>query len=239
MTIVDNTLAILEMALDRGDWAPGERLPPERTLAARLGVGRSSLRKALAELERQGRIRRHVGQGTFVAVPPESEVVATLRLTPPPGPADVLELRLMIEPAIAALVALRGTVQDIARLRALIEEGAAARDWEAWEDLDSRFHARLAQASRNPLLTGVLETTNVIRRQGEWGALRSSTLNPERQRAYTDQHRALVDAIARRDAPGAAAAMRAHLAAVQSAMTGDAAIFEFSTIPTTQQRRIP
>lgn len=223
MTTVESAVAKLELALDRGDWGPGARLPPERELAVRLGIGRSSLRKALAVLEQRGRIWRHVGQGTFVTQSVPDEVVATLRLAPPPGPADVLELRQMIEPAIASAAAMRGTAPEINRLRLMVEEGARASDWEAWEEIDSRFHTRLAAASRNPLLVGVLETLNVIRRQKEWGTLRRTSLNPELQKAYSQQHRALVDAIAARDARGAAAAMRVHLAAVRMAMIGDPA----------------
>ena len=221
MADVDPTLQQLERALDGQRWGMGERMPPERELARDLGVGRSALRRALSKLEARGRIRRHVGQGTFVAAPPAEEVTATLRLSPPPGPADVVELRLMIEPAIAAAAALRASDPAIARLRVLAAEGAEARDWQSWETADSRFHTALAQAARNPLLSGVLETLNVIRRQREWGELRRTTLTSARQQTYSRQHAALVDAVARRDAPGSAAAMRAHLVAVQRSMIGD------------------
>lgn len=207
-------------AFRAGRWRPGERLPAERALAGEFGIGRGTVRRALATLEREGRIRRHVGQGTFVTVPPEEEVTATLRLSPPPGPADILELRLMIEPQIAAAAALRASDPAIARLRQMAAEGAEAADWQAWEAIDSRFHTALAEAARNPLLAGVLETLNVIRRRPEWERIRSSTLTRRTQAAYTDQHMALVDAIARRDPSGAAGAMRTHLAAVQRTMFG-------------------
>jgi DNA-binding FadR family transcriptional regulator len=221
MSVTQDALSLLRQALDRGEWQPGDRLPPERELARSLGVGRSSLRNALAELERDGRIWRHVGQGTFVSSSDADEVVATLRLNPPPSPADVLELRQMIEPAIAAAAALRGTAPDLHRLRRLVEEGARARDWAEWERVDSRFHTALAAASRNPLLVGVLDTLNIIRGQKEWGRRRRSSLTPEWQEAYTEQHRALVDAITSRDPSAAAAAMRRHLQAVHAAMVGD------------------
>jgi GntR family transcriptional regulator, uxu operon transcriptional repressor len=99
---------------------------PERYLAEELGVGRSSLRIALSELERRGRIRRHVGQGTFVTHDPGAEVVTTLRISPPPSPADVFELRLMIEPQIAATAAMRATAPEIRRLHQLVDTGEAA-----------------------------------------------------------------------------------------------------------------
>ncbi len=209
---------LLLRAFRTGRWRAGDRLPPERSLAAEFGIGRSAVRRALAALETEGRIRRHVGQGTFVRSPPEDEVTATLRLSPPPGPADVLELRLMIEPPIAAAAALRASDPAISRLREIAAKGAATTDWQTWEATDSRFHTALADATRNPLLTGVLETLTVIRRQPEWERLRSQTLTRHEQAAYSDQHVALVDAIARRDPAGAADAMRIHLSAVRRTM---------------------
>lgn len=207
-------------AFRKSRWRAGERLPPERALAEEFGIGRTTVRRVLAALEREGRIRRRVGQGTFVTVPPEEEVTATLRLSPPPSPADILELRLMIEPQIAALAALRATDPAIAHLRRLAVQGAAAPDWKEWESVDSGFHTALAESARNPLLTGVLETLNVIRRRPDWGDLRRTTLTPADQAAYSAQHVALVDAIARRDPSRAAESMRAHLAAVRKTMIG-------------------
>jgi GntR family uxuAB operon transcriptional repressor len=204
-----------------GRWAPGERLPPERALAAEFGIGRATVRRELSKLEEEGRVRRRVGQGTFVTVPPNETVTAALRLSPPPGPADVLELRLMIEPQIAGAAALRASDPAIARLRRMAVEGAAAADWQSWESADSRFHTAVAAAARNPLLTGVLETLNLIRRQPDWARLRSSTMTPKEQREHTSQHIAVVDAIEARDPTGAAEAMRTHLAAVRRTMFGD------------------
>jgi DNA-binding FadR family transcriptional regulator len=231
MSVPRDVYGTLLMAIDGGRWKPGDRLPPERHLAEELGVGRSSLRIALSELERRGRIRRHVGQGTFVTEDAGAEVVTTLRISPPPSPADVFELRLMIEPQIAAAAAMRATAPEIRRLLLLADAGAAATDWPSWEAADTAFHTALAGASRNPLLGGVLETVNAIRAQRQWGETRARTLNPERQAAYVSQHRAIASAIDRRDPPGAAAAMRNHLVAVNRAMVGDAADLSLSILP--------
>lgn len=230
MSIPQDVLGTLLMSIDGGRWKPGDRLPPERFLAEELGVGRSSLRIALSELERRGRIRRHVGQGTFVMEDPGGEVVTTLRIAPPPSPADVFELRLMIEPQIAAAAAMRAATPEIRRLQRLADAGEAVSDWAAWETADTEFHKALAEASRNPLLGGVLETVNAIRAQRQWGETRARTLNPERQAAYVAQHRAIARAVDRRDPPAAATAMRDHLAAVNRAMVGDAAELSLSIL---------
>jgi len=216
MTVSDTALHALQAALLSGEFAPGDRLPPERDLAVRLGVGRSSLRKALDQLERGGRLTREVGRGTFVR---GGAVTAVLHLDPAPGPADVLELREMIEPQIAALAALRAAPDTIAALRALAEAAETAADWTAWEAQDSALHTALGRASRNPLLTGVLDTLNSIRSQQAWRDLRADTMSPERQRLFSAQHRAVIDAIAARNPQKASAAMAAHLDAVRRAMT--------------------
>jgi DNA-binding FadR family transcriptional regulator len=238
MSIPQDVLGQLLLSIDGGRWKPGDRLPPERNLADELGVGRSSLRIALSELERRGRIRRHVGQGTFVTHDPGAEVVTTLRISPPPSPADVFELRLMIEPQIAATAAMRASAPEIRRLHRLVDAGEAASDWGAWETSDTEFHTALAETSRNPLLGGVMETVNAIRAQRQWGETRARTLNPERQALYVRQHRAIARAIDRRDPPAAAAAMRDHLLAVNRAMTGDAADLTISILAQDGDRHV-
>jgi DNA-binding FadR family transcriptional regulator len=220
MATADQALTQLRAALERGEWAAGGRLPPERELAARLGAGRGTLRKALDRLAHEGLIRRRVGEGTFVAEAPG----ATLRFAAAPSPADVLEARRMLEPAIAAAAALRARAPEIDALRALAE-APDEDDWKAWEDRDTAFHAAVAAASRNPLLTALLETLQEIRRREDWGRLRRETVTPSHRRAHARQHAAIAAAIADRDAAGASAAMRAHLVAVEAAMTGGPADF--------------
>ena len=228
MPVALEVLDSLLGGIDGGRWRPGDRLPPERHLARELGVARTSLRVALAELERRGRIRRHVGQGTFVTDDPGEEAIATLRVSPPPSPADVFELRLMIEPQIAAAAALRASTADIRRLHRLIDAGAAAEDWRAWEATDTEFHAALAAASRNPLLGSVLDSVGAIRAQRRWSETRARTLTPQDQATYVRQHRVIAGAIDRHDPQAAAAAMRSHLLAVNRAMVGDAADLSLS-----------
>ncbi|MFQ5623538.1 MAG: FadR/GntR family transcriptional regulator [Paracoccaceae bacterium] len=222
MTATERTLKKLRMALADGTYHPGSRMPPERDLAGALGVGRSTLRKALASLEDEGRVRRRVGHGTFAAEALPGRIEAPLTMDPPPSPADVMEARRMIEPAIVGAAALRATAPEIDRLRDLVEEGAAAGEWRAWERSDSAFHRTIASASRNSLLVGFLDVMNVIRRQEDWRRLRGASLTDRRQALYTSQHRAILSAIITRDAPAAVAAMHSHLDTVRRTMIADA-----------------
>lgn len=221
MATAEQALRLLRDALDRGDFPPGSRMPPERALSQRLRVGRGTLRKAFDALEREGRIRRRVGHGTFI-VDPETRYDAALQLDRAPSPTDVMETRLLVEPAIAATATMRATAEEL-RALAMLAEADPDGDWREWERRDNAFHTAVAAASRNPLLVGLLETLHQMRRSEDWSRLRRFTLTPERQRSYVAQHRALVDAIARRDAAGAREAMRTHLEAVADAMIAEPA----------------
>jgi DNA-binding FadR family transcriptional regulator len=216
MATAEETLRALRRALTEGVFPPESRLPPERDLAARLRVGRGTLRKAFDALEREGLILRRVGHGTFVA-PKTPGYDAALKLDAAPTPADVMETRLMVEPAIAATAALRATAAEIETLRQLAEADPEG-DWREWERRDNAFHTALASASRNPLLVGLLETLHQMRRRDDWTRLRRLSHTPERQRANVNHHHEIVAAIARRDSDGAAVAMRHHLETVQTGM---------------------
>lgn len=83
------------------------RLPPERALCEQLGVGRATLRHALRTLEAQGRISRHVGRGTFVGGRPNSVHSDICALGAESTLPEMLEVRMMVEPTVARLAALR------------------------------------------------------------------------------------------------------------------------------------
>ena len=104
----DRALMCLRQMINSGRMARGSRLPPERELALRCGVGRSALRKALARLEAEGVVWRHVGRGTFLGGPPDPTTSQFSSLSSA-GPKDVMEARLMFEPVIAAAAARSAT----------------------------------------------------------------------------------------------------------------------------------
>ncbi|MYZ50458.1 FadR/GntR family transcriptional regulator, partial [Propylenella binzhouense] len=104
----------------------GDRLPPERELSQALGVPRTALRRMLAQLESRGEIWRHVGRGTFLGTPaqaPDGHDGKVEELTANTYPAEVLEARLIIEPAAARLAALRAAPADVAALERAVRRG--------------------------------------------------------------------------------------------------------------------
>jgi DNA-binding FadR family transcriptional regulator len=219
----DRSLTKLSQLLSTGGYPLQSRLPPERELATMLGLSRSALREGLELLEAEGRIWRHVGKGTFVGERPAKASVDLDLLSEMTNPEEVIEVRLLFEPLIAGLAALRATPAEIAHMEHLLEKGDAARDAIAWERWDAALHRAVAQAARNKLLLAIFDAFNGMRRQAAWGRLRGMALTPERLSHYRAHHREYVAAIADRDGARAEQAMRRHLLMVRENMLASSA----------------
>ena len=190
------------------------RLPPERELCGELGTTRTELRKALAVLEAEGQVWRHVGRGTFIGPRPVLNLSDVEYLGGRTSPAQVMESRLAIEPQLARLAALHGTQADFAEMRLCNRRCRAAREWRVYEAWDNKFHRAIAAATHNTLLVSLFDTLNTVRRSTVWGQLRSTTLPPADHASFRE-HDALYEAIARRDPDFAAESMRIHLRTVR------------------------
>ncbi|MEM5404661.1 FadR/GntR family transcriptional regulator [Paraburkholderia unamae] len=190
----------------------GDALPPERKLAEDLGVSRRELRAALASLEASGRIWRGVGRGTYLGARP-LKFAPTLRgLRSRTSPADIAEMRLMFEPALAGLAAAKATPEDLAELEKCAKRNAAAKNDEEWQLWDQRFHLLIAQASRNPAIIALMEVINGMRVKP---TQRERTTDQATRHHFAQQHQSIVDAILARDGETAARCMREHLLKVQ------------------------
>lgn len=194
------------------------RLPAERALCQELGLSRSGLRGALAVLEAEGRIWRHVGRGTFYGARPPAQEKGVALLARRTHPDEVMEVRLVLEPQIAGLAARRATLEDLQEIERCLKKSCLATDFGAFELWDSALHQAIAVAAHNTLLLGLFEAINSIRERRIWGQLKTASLTPARLRDYHEQHAAFVAAIADRDAAAAERTMRAHLKVVQANM---------------------
>jgi DNA-binding FadR family transcriptional regulator len=214
----DDATDKLRKLLDSNRYPLQSRLPPERVLCLDLGLSRSALREGLEILEAEGRIWRHIGKGTFVGSRPSREITGMSVVTTQTSPVEVLETRLMIEPALARLAALHATELDIDNMRYLIEKSEAARDAKTWESWDGTLHRAIVLASHNNLLVSIFDAFNAIRRQESWRRLRETSQTPDRLQVYRKHHRDLVDAITNRDPDMAETVMRRHIEAVRNNM---------------------
>lgn len=220
---VKAVLVELRAAIDELAPLGGDRLPPERELRNILGCSRETLRTCYATLEAEGEVWRHVGQGTFRGRRPLHMPIRETLLIEGATPQDVMTARLLLEPQVASEAALHADASDIGYLRQKVSEGRGSRDRAACELADDRFHRALAETARNPVLIGFLVYLSGARRriawQREWDRTYRRVAPDEFQTFHSDQHDAVVDAIAAANPEGAARAMRDHLITIEAAMT--------------------
>ena len=187
------------------------RLPPERELAADLGIGRRALRRALEVLEAEGLIWRRQGKGTFVGNRPSLAGDLARDLAGRTNPVEVFEVRLHVEPTLARYAALRATQQEVQRMRMQNDRIRVASDDDSRELWDEALHRQIAQSAGNALFLGMHEIVDQVRRDEAWRSLRVRARNNTARASYVAQHDAIIDAIAARDPATAAEAMITHI----------------------------
>lgn len=229
MRSAEDVLRELRQRLDQGAYPPGDRLPPERALASELDVGRAVLRRALAVLEAEGRIWRGVGQGTFAgdgAVEaasthvPGASMLSLAEIRDLTSPAEVMEVRLALEPPLARLAAHRATSRELDAVEHLCDKAATATTQRTYELWDGRLHHAVAAAAHNRLFLALFEALNAVRDNTSWGQARQARRSQEWQHTVTAQHRSILEALRQRDAEAAEARMARHLEAVRVRLLG-------------------
>lgn len=152
--LTNQLLARFKDLISQGVLAPGVKLPPERELAQRFGVSRSSLRHALKVLDIMGVLTQRVGDGTYLtrsAASILSEPLEFLVLLDGISLSELLETRLIVEPELAARAAERATADDLAALRHSLDSMKSESDDAKLIELDLQFHQTIFRASGNRL----------------------------------------------------------------------------------------
>lgn len=217
-----SVVAEIEQNICSGAWPPGHQLPTERELEAALGVARNTLRKGLRQLERDGKIVRHVGRGSFVAEQPAADghVAPLVDRIIGSSPAEVMEIRLQLEPWAGELAAGRANAADLRFMRECVEKAGVAKDVQTFEHWDGQLHQTIIGAAKNELLAGLYEAINLVRLQPEWVKLKERTVTPARRALYQAQHTAIVEALCERDPARAGQLIREHLEEVRRHLIG-------------------
>lgn len=190
---------------------PGTRLPPERQLAAALGVGRSAVREALAALDILGIVSVRPGSGTYLRGTASELLPQTLSwglMLSDDRTLDLIEIRQGLEVQAARMAAQRATPAHIEQLRRCVE--AMAADIEALDrfvEADMTFHQELAEAAGNEVLRDLLQTVRTLLRVWADRVVRE----PDDANAALAQHRAVFAAIEQRDPNAAGSAMDEHM----------------------------
>ncbi|MDE8666994.1 FadR/GntR family transcriptional regulator [Pseudarthrobacter sp. H3Y2-7] len=152
--LADEVTAKLRQMIHSGEWQLQQRIPSETELMAGLGVSRGTLREAIKALAHSGMLEVRRGDGTYVRATSEMSGAAR-RMYQDHTEEHILEVRLGLDTQAARLAARNATADDVSALRAVLatrELAWQAADFEGWARADWQFHARVAQASGNPLL---------------------------------------------------------------------------------------
>ena len=213
---LENTVSRIVQTIRIGVVAPGEALPPERSLAEMFGVSRDTVREAIRELADTGWLVARRGRygGTFVAdPPPRPESPASVD---PLELEDTLGMRQVLEPGAARAAALR--TMSAEERDALWQRHTAAGDasLDQYRRLDSLLHLAIAEAAGIPSLVPLIADSRA--RVNTW--LDAFPLLPRTIEHSQEQHERIVSAILAGRADAAETAMRDHLAASEMLMRG-------------------
>lgn len=208
-TLVDQVCTALAQEL-RAELEHGEGwLPPEREMALKLGVSRTVLREATKRLELQGLIEIKHGVGIRAVDHLHKPVSGSLSLLLP-DLADrlqqLMEARLIIEPEIARLAAMRASEAQIAGLMECHRRLEGAADHEQAVLADIEFHRQLARVSGNEVLALLLESLSELGRES-----RQLTIGNVGKARALQHHAAILEAVIARQPAAAANAMRLHV----------------------------
>ena len=198
--------------IDSGEFPAGGRLPPERELAERFNVSRPTIREAIIALEVLNRVRVKTGSGIYVLEHHSTNGKDLDSISP----WELTESRALIEGEAAALAATHITDEELRQLEDSLHEMADenVQGELAEGDADRKFHRIIAQSTRNAMLVSIVENMWFVRNNA-----------PEVSRAYKaiceqdgtkriEEHREIFDALSRRDAKAARAAMHQHFALI-------------------------
>jgi GntR family transcriptional regulator, transcriptional repressor for pyruvate dehydrogenase complex len=206
----------IQRLIVNGELEPGQLLPPERQLAEQFGVSRNSVRDAIRALELTGLVVARHGEGNVVAdVSADTLVapIATLLLRKRTLVAELLDVRKMLEPALAARAAVHASDEEIVHLEEILrrQREKTARGESTVEE-DSEFHYSIALAAGNSVVRKLLDVLMDLLRETR---ARSLQVEGRLERSLAG-HLRVLDAIRQRDPEGAERAVRQHLDEIES-----------------------
>jgi DNA-binding FadR family transcriptional regulator len=224
--IYEQVWARIRADLRSGQFAPASRLPSERELAARFGVGRPAVREAIGALQNEGLVITRRNSGTYVCAD------AFQRLSAAPAdddasladadisPTATLDVRLILEPAIARRAAALGQRDALAeQYLAQMDSIVDVTDPEQrvlWNNSDRLFHRQIAMMTGDALLVKIADEVAKTMDQPLWKRLKDDGIyNTGRIRLYVSEHRLIYEAIVGGDADAAAFYVEQHIRRVQ------------------------
>jgi GntR family transcriptional regulator, transcriptional repressor for pyruvate dehydrogenase complex len=216
MPITDEAIEKIKGMIVAGELRPGDRLPKEADLAAQLGLSRNSLREAVRALSLVRILDVRQGDGTYVtSLEPKALLDGLSFIVDLHHDTTVLEffeVRRILEPAATALAAQQIGLETVEELREHLAKVTGESSVEELVENDLEFHRRIAEAAGNSVLYSLIDTlcgptirARVWRGLTQEGALKRTL----------DEHHAILDALAGRQAEIARALATVHIAGVE------------------------
>ena len=206
----------IEQRILSGELHEGDRLPTERELAIQFQASRTAVREAMKTLAQKGLVNMRPGRGTVVIDGTSQAMRHSLGLMMRVGQlsnnVELVEVREILEPEIAALAAARAQEEQIQAMQAAVAVmDASLNDADAFIAADNDFHRALAKGTQNELILALVDSVvdllSVQRKQ-----IFSVAGGPDRGQVH---HKLLLEAIIRRNPEAAREAMQAHLKQVR------------------------
>ena len=175
---------------------PGDRLPPERSLADLLEVSRPSLREALHILQAQGLVQIKHGQGTFVQEPIVAQELRASMMSTTHGLNELFDAREVLEVPASKWAADKASKEDIRLLRATLNQietvtATAPIDFDQLQILDAKFHLTIVGIAGNRFINQTLNVLQDVMKMSMETTLRL----PGRSTVSRDEHNAILSAI--------------------------------------------
>ncbi|MEK4405758.1 FadR/GntR family transcriptional regulator [Sporosarcina sp. FSL K6-6792] len=203
-----------------GKLKSGDKLPPERELASRFGVSRTSVREALQALEISGAIEIRQGGGSFIKtseVQLVSDALSTTIIQAENNLVyEMLELRRALEVESVSLAAQRATSADLEKIRQSLEQMAVSgQDAEAGVQADLHFHLQIVYATQNKLLINLVQTLTERMEDTIRATRKHRFLDEDRYEDTFEEHKEIYIAIASGNAQEAKKLMEEHITRVR------------------------
>lgn len=213
--IYEEIIRQIKAMIAEGRLKSGDQLPPERDLAEKFLVSRTSVREALRALESVGLIEIRPGEGTFVreiSVEALVEPLALVLLSQREMIGELFEARRLLEPAIAGLAARRATRDEVQEMERILDEQAKAiAAGNTGLAQDAAFHVAIGTAAHNRAITRIVHAVMDLLAQSR----EESISTPGRPTRSHEDHRRILDAVRAGNAAGAERAMLDHVVAVE------------------------
>lgn len=214
--LYEQVVEVIRRQILAGELTSGDQLPNERSLGERFGVSRTVIREAMKTLIHNGLVEVRRGQGTFVIDSTADALKESLRLmmglASEEHLGEMVEVREILEPEIAARAAVRRSDDDLVALRAAVADmDRTLADARAFIEADDRFHVALAVATQNHFVPRLLDSV-VDLLQELRGHIFTVSGGPHRGQQH---HREILAAVEAGDPDAARRAMLAHLAQVR------------------------